>query len=78
MKITFFSTFFSDIFFRFYTINGNTTFDEKCVETIRKKVKKLGFFPDFSDFSGIFWDRLKKMDNFWITLHIFWIMVDNL
>ena len=78
MKIAFFLTFFWTFFCIFLTLNDQTTYDKNGDETIRKKVKKLGFFPDFSDFSGIFWDRLKKMDNFWITLHIFWIMVDNL
>jgi hypothetical protein len=41
----------------------------------KKKSEKIGFFRDFSDFFWIFSDQ---MDNFWTTLHTFWIMVDNL
>jgi len=47
-------------------------------ETIRKKVKKSDFFGIFRDFSGFFGAGFEKMDNFWITLCVFWIMVDNL
>ena len=53
-------------------INGLATFCENAIESIRKKVKKSGFFGifrDFSGFFGFFWDRL---DNFWTTLDNFW------
>ena len=59
-------------------INANTTFDKKVVETIRKKVKKSDFFGIFLIFFGFFGTDFEKMDNFWITLCVFWIMVDNL
>jgi hypothetical protein len=59
-------------------INANTTFDKKAVETIRKKVKKTDFFGIFLDFFGFFGTDFEKMDNFWITLCVFWITVDNL
>jgi hypothetical protein len=59
-------------------INANTTFDKKAVETIRKKVKKMDFFRIFRDFFRFFGTDFEKMDNFWITLCVFWIMVDNL
>ena len=69
MKTTFFSTFFSDIFFA-------VSYDEWCNDFLlkvrrdhKKKSEKIGFFPYFSDFFGIFWDRL---DNFWTTLDNFW------
>ena len=54
------------------------TFVKMATETIRKKVKKSDFFGIFSDFFGFFGTNFEKMDNFWITLCVFWIMVDNL
>jgi hypothetical protein len=78
MKITFFRLFFDTFFSHFYMINGIITFDKNATETIRKKVKKSNFFgivQIFLGFFGIFSDRL---DNFWTTLRIFWIMVDKL
>jgi len=59
-------------------INDNNTFIKNVVETIRKKVKKTDFFGIFRDFFGFFGTDFEKMDNFWITLCVFWIMVDNL
>jgi hypothetical protein len=59
-------------------INDNTTFDKKAGETIRKKVKKSDFFGIFLIFFGFFGTDFEKMDNFWIILCVFWIMVDNL
>ena len=47
MKITFFLTFFSDFFCIFITLNDETTFDKSRDETIRKNVKKSGFFGFF-------------------------------
>ena len=75
MKTTFFETFFSDIFFAILYDEWCNDFLQKGVRDHKKKSEKIGFFRDFSEFFGIFSDRL---DNFWINLRIFWIMVDNL
>jgi len=78
MKTVFFRLFFQTFFSKFLTLNDNTTFHKNVAETIRKKVKKSDFFGIFWDFSGFFGTEFEKMDNFWITLCVFWIMVDNL
>jgi hypothetical protein len=68
MKTTFFSTFFSDIFFA-------VSYDEWCNDFLlkvrrdhKKKSKKIGFFRDFLDFFRIFSDFLgstgQLLDNF--------------
>jgi hypothetical protein len=59
-------------------INDKSTLDKNVVESIRKKVKKSDFFGIFRVFFGFFGTDFEKMDNFWITLCVFWIMVDNL
>ena len=44
----FFSTFFSETFFRiFITLNDLSTFDKNGDETIRKNMEKSGFFGIF-------------------------------
>jgi hypothetical protein len=65
MKTTFFSTFFSDIFFA-------VSYDEWCNDFLlkvrrdhKKKSKKNGFFRDFLGFFGT---DFEKMDKFWIIL----------
>ena len=50
----FFDFFFEGFFSSFFTINGLTTFCENAIESIRKKVKKSGFFGIFGDFSDFF------------------------
>jgi hypothetical protein len=44
----------------------------------KQKREKIGFFGFFSDFFQIFRTDLKRMDNFWIILRVFWTMMDNL
>ena len=75
MKITFFSTFFSDIFSHFSYDKWWGNFWRKCRWQHKKKREKIGFF---SDFSGFFWFFSDRLDNFWIKFRIFWITVDNL
>ena len=64
MKTTFFSTFFSDIFFA-------VSYDEWCSDFLlkvrrdhKKKSKKIGFFRDFLDFFRIFSDFLGSIGQF--------------
>jgi hypothetical protein len=54
------------------------TFYQMIAETIRKKVKKSDFFGFFLNFFGFFRFFSDRMDNFWTTLCIFWITIDNL
>jgi hypothetical protein len=67
MKTTFFSTFFSDVFFA-------VSYDEWCNDFLlkvrrdhKKKSKKNGFFRDFSGFFGIFWDFLGPILKKWTS-----------
>jgi hypothetical protein len=48
-------------------INDNTTFDKKCDESIRKKVKKWDFFRIFRDFSDFFGTDWTTFGQLWTT-----------
>ena len=72
MKITFFSTFFSDIFSQFSHVKWSVDFWQKCGRDHKEKSKKIGFFRDFLGFFWFFRTDFLKMDNFWITLDNFW------
>ena len=69
MKTTFFSTFFFEVFFAILYDKWCSDFCQKRGRDHKRKSEKIGFFRDFSNFYGIFWDRL---DNFWTTLDNFW------
>ena len=60
MKITFFSTFFSDIFSHFYYDKLSVDFWQKGGWDHKKKSEKFRFFRDFLDFFRIFRDRFFK------------------
>ena len=67
MKITFFSTFFYNIFSRFSHVKWSADVWQKCRWEHKKKLEKIRFFRDFS---GFFW-------NFFIFLVPIGQLLDN-
>jgi hypothetical protein len=69
MKITFFSTFFSDIFSHFSHVKWWANFWQKCLWEHKKKVEKIRFFRDFL---GFFWFFSDFFGTDWTTFGQLW------